>query len=248
MKRIAALDEPTPGLVEYKEVEGDAATWDGFGSHAGTSDAKRELAGALETVQHGLCGYCEASLDPRNRQIEHVVARSDRGRDGPARSLDHSNMIACCLGNTSLQPGLSKGTKGGVSCGQAKDDNPDPQFLDPRQLPALPSVVRVSDDGELSPNHAACQQTGLDPTRVQRTIEILRLNIARLRSARADQLRALQEDLIGYGGDKSLVRAAAKRELLPDESGRLPPYFTTTRSFFREVAEDVLDEPGLPWV
>ena len=247
MKRIGALGEPTPGLVEYKQCEGDAATWEGFGSYAGTSDAKRELADALESIQHGLCGYCEVSLHLRNRQIEHVVPRSDHAREGPARALDHTNMIACCLGTTPVSAGSGTHAKGGVSCGQAKGDNSDPEFLDPRQLPALPSVVRVYDDGELSPNPTACQESGLDLTHVERTIEILRLNVARLRNARADRWRALRNDLTHYGDDEALVRAAARRELFPNESGRLPPFFTTTRSFFGEVAEDVLDEPGLPW-
>lgn len=42
--------------------------------------------------------------------------------------------------------------------------------------------------------------------------------------------------------------AAARMEFLPDETGRLPAFFTTTRSFFREAAESVLAEPPQNWI
>ncbi|KAF0110551.1 MAG: hypothetical protein FD149_2640, partial [Rhodospirillaceae bacterium] len=35
---------------------------------------------------------------------------------------------------------------------------------------------------------------------------------------------------------------------LPDEADRLPAFFTTTRSFFREAAELVLAEPPQSWI
>lgn len=102
MKRINALAVPTPGLSEYRDQERGTATWEGFGSHRGSSDAKRELAEALASTQRGLCGYCEIDLHPRDREIEHVIPRSDTARGGMERTLDHTNMIACCRGNASI--------------------------------------------------------------------------------------------------------------------------------------------------
>ncbi len=257
MKRIRALEEPTPGLIEYREEEGDSATWDGFGSHRGSSDAKWELAEGLANVQHGLCGYCEINLHPRDREIEHVIPRSDTERGGAERALDHANMIACCRGNASEphHPDLRgdparflRPVNAHRSCGQAKGDQSSDEFRDPRTLPALPSVVRVSFVGEIAPNHDACTALGVDIDSVERTIQVLGLNVPRLRDARAARWRDLQDDWPSYDDDPAKIRAAAKRELLPDESGRLPAFFTTTRSFFEPLAEAILDEADLSWV
>ena len=256
MKRIRALEEPTPGLVEYQEEELESATWEGFGSHRGSSEAKRELAEALVAVQHGLCGYCEIGLHPRDREIEHVIPRSDTARGGVARVLDHTNMIACCRGNAAephhpdirdepsrFRPPVRKHR----SCGHAKEDKSDADFLDPRAVPALPSLVRVFGDGEIAPDKLACMATGVDAARVERTIKTLGLNVPRLKEGRAARWRALEEDLHHYGEDRTKIRAAARRELAPGELGRLPAFFTTTRSFFGQLAEAIL-EPDRRWV
>ena len=257
MKRINPLEAATPGLSDYCDQESDAATWEGFGSHRGSSGAKRALADALASIQHGLCGYCEISLHPRDREVEHVIPRSDRARGGTERALDHTNMIACCKGNASmphhpdirgdstrfrLPPRLHR------SCGHAKGDTSAPGFLDPRTVPASPSLFRVLGDGEIMADPAACRSEGVDPARAARTIEILGLNVARLRDARAAHRRALELDWASYHGDQSKIRAAARRELLPDEAGKLPGFFTTTRSFFGPLAEAVLAAADEAWV
>ncbi len=257
MKRIRALEEPTPGLAEYKECDGESATWQGFGSHRGSSAAKRELAQALADVQHGLCAYCEIGLHARDQEIEHVIPRSDTARGGAERALDHINMIACCAGGTREphHPDIREDTsrfrrpvRAHRSCGQAKGDTSDGRFLDPRNLPALPPVFQVSGDGEIAADPAACAAVGLDAAQVERTISVLGLNVPRLRGARADRWRALEDDWHEYGGDLRTIRAAARRELLPGESGKLPDFFTTARSFYGSVAEAILDEPNRSWV
>ncbi len=49
-----------------------------------------------------------------------------------------------------------------------------------------------------------------------------------------------------------MVRASVEQELLPDaESGELPPYFTTSRSFFCtriDFVEDILRESPQEWI
>lgn len=256
MKRIRGLEAPPQGLAEYRDQEGDAATWDGFGSHRGSSDAKRELAQALADIQHGLCGYCENALHPRDREIEHVVPKSYPAR-GTALALDHTNLIACCRGGASephaaeLRSDPSRflpPVRANRSCGQAKGDALIDDCLDPRSLPTLPSLFRVQIDGEVAPDGTACRSLGVDAARVEVTIRTLGLNVPRLRAARAAHWRALLYDWDHYDGDHTKIRAAATRELLPDQSGALPHFFTTTRSFFGPLAEQVLDEPDLSWV
>ena len=257
MKRISALATAPPGLSEYRDQERCAATWEGFGSHRGSTDAKRQLAEALAGIQHGLCGYCEIRLHPRDRVIEHVIPRSDLARGGSERELDHTNMIASCRGGASEphHPDIRadaarfrRPPRMHQSCDHAKGDTSDPSFLDPRTIPALPSLFRVLVDGEIAADAVACRSEGVDPARVARTIEILGLNVPRLREARAARRRDLEQDWTVYDGDPGKIRAAARRELLPDEDGRLAGFFTTARSFFGTVGEAILGAADEVWV
>lgn len=257
MKRIRVLTEAPSGLAEYLRQEGDAASWDGLGSHRGSSQSKQELVEALSVNQHWLCAYCEVDLHPRDREIEHVVPRSDTTRGGSSRSLDVANMVACCRGNApySAAPEVvgdparhRPPIKRHLSCGQAKADTSDQDFLDPRELPTLPSLVRVLSNGELEPDDDACSVLGVAAERVRRTIGVLRLNVLRLRDARADRFARLRDRMERYRGDEDAWRDAAKAELLPDGSSRLQRFFTTARSYFGDLGEEVLAERPRRWI
>ena len=112
----------------------------------------------------------------------------------------------------------------------------------------MPSLFRVLGDGEITADLTACRSQGVDPARVTRTIETLGLNVPRLRDARAAHRRDLELDWTVYDGDQNKIIAAARRELLPDDAGRLPAFFTTTRSFFGPLAEAVLEAADEAWV
>ena len=99
MKRIQKLSNPTPGLDTYLKCEGEKASWEGFRNHK-VSLSYRELVETLAELQHSLCGYCEIDLTEGDRQIEHVIPKSDP-QSGTARALDPTNLIACCTGGTS---------------------------------------------------------------------------------------------------------------------------------------------------
>ena len=89
-------------------------------------------------------GYCEINLVELDRQIEHVIPRRDP-QQGASREVDITNMIACCKGGTSSVFASSKKSsdegrylepvKDNMSCGQAKGERNDSDFLDPRKLP-----------------------------------------------------------------------------------------------------------------
>ena len=120
------------------------------------------------------------------------------------------------------------------------------EFLDPRTLPALPSMFRVLSTGEIEADSTACASAGFQVVHVRRTIEILGLNVRRLVRARQRKWRDLIDvyvgDLDGAGN-----RSSASAELALGEKG-LPPFFTTARAFFGPFAETVLDEPPREWV
>ena len=256
MKRIRKLSAPTPDLDTYLICEGNKASWQGFRNHkAGTS--YRKLVEALRELQHGLCGYCEINLRDWDRQIEHVIPRSDPGR-GAAHALDVKNLIICCRGgelrdlygpsaqndNERFLPPLARNR----SCGQAKGDNTDPDFVDPRMLPALPSLTRVLPNGKIEVNTDACIAVGIAATKIKRTIEILGLNVERLRLAREKRWNALNENWESHFEDSEVMVAAARGELLPNRDGSLPKFFTTNRSYFCPFSEGILAECPQEWV
>ena len=248
MKRIRALDGPTPGLVDYLDCDGEQASWVGFRSHQAGA-AYRELVTALQHIQHGLCGYCEIDIKEQDRQVEHVIPRSDRP-NGLARALDATNMIACCKGGTwSTGDAERRRTpvKRNRSCGEAKQGLVDPDFVDPRVLPALPSLTRVRFDGGIMADEAACADAAIDADRVNRTIDILGLNVERLRLAREKHWRALSDNWREHYNDPQVMMEAARLELSPGDDAHLPRFFTTSRSYFTPVAEEILAEAPQAW-
>ena len=253
MKRIQALADPTPGLHDYLDSV-DNANWDEFCSYrAGAS--LRELRASLLRNQHGLCAYCEIEIKEPDRQIEHVVPRSD-GTFGNRRALDISNMLICCLGGTKAVYGQGEyerqdyyrqPTADNMSCGQAKGNRNDQGFIDPRTLPSLPSLLRVGDDGLIEVDTHACQSAGVDPDRVTRTIEILNLNAERLQLARQKWRNSLVE-AAQRAGDAAGMLAWIRDVLTPDPAGRLSRFFTTSRCYFGPAAESVLDRHPRAWI
>lgn len=249
MKRIRTLPEPPTGLAAYLVLQSETQGWDEFRSHE-SGAAYQELRCELVKLQHGLCGYCEIRLVSEHVQVEHVTPQSDDGTDDAA-TLDSANMMACCLGGTKpmrpeddpkyhLAP-----IKLNISCGQAKGGSTDAQFIDPRTLPALPSLLMVLNTGEIEADATACANSGFQVEHVRRTIEILGLNVKRLVRARQRKWRNLNDI---YTDDlDTLGTEAARVELTLGDNG-LPPFFTTARTFFGPFAETVLNEPPREWI
>ena len=249
MKRIQTLPGAPAGLAAYLDIPGDTQSWDEFRSYE-SGDAYRELRAALVSLQHGLCGYCEIRLISLHIQVEHVIPQSAGDEEGGA-ALDSANMMACCLGGTSrMRPTDGPSyhlapVKKNMSCGQAKGEDVDPQFLDPRTLPPLPSLFRVRSTGEIEADVTACETAGFQVAHVRRTIEILGLNVKRLVQARQRKWRDLNDK---YATDlEERGTEAARAELTLGENG-LPPFFTTARTFFGPLAEPVLEEPPREWI
>ncbi len=246
MKRIRDLIYPTPGLVAYLELEGRGADWTGFRNHD-SGAAYRELIEALLGVQHGLCGYCEIDLAELDRQVEHVVPRNSL--EGGKRELDAANLIACCKGGTrkhevdnerKLDP-----IRQNRSCGEAKGDTMDPDFIDPRALPAFPSVVRVRRDGKIVADEAACAKTGFSFEKTCKTIKILGLNVERLRTARQRHWNALNDGLEKCQTYEEIHDRAGV--ILRPLNNKLTRFFSTNRSFF-PMSEEILMEHAEEWV
>ncbi len=248
MKRIRKLNGPPPLLRAYLDHAGGQVSWEHF---RGNSGRHRELLDTLTDSQHGLCGYCEIDGLRKNAwQVEHVIPRNDR-KHGAARELDYTNLIVCCLGGTKLSDDAEEflaPVPDNMSCGQAKGDKVDAAFIDPRTLPALQSLTRVYFDGRIKADTDACKAHGIGTSRVEKTIEILGLNVARLRVSREKRWQALNMNLETHFADSQVMRAAARGELLPNSSGGLPKFFTTNRSYFAPLSEDILGRHPQAWI
>ena len=259
MKRIRSLSNPTPGLAGYLARGGDPADWDRFRQK--DRDAFRELRDKLAELQHGICGYCEIRLHSdsgfADLQVEHIIPQSDQNH-GTAQALNHSNLLASCYGGSMSNlfgPAAQYDptrylpeVRDNLSCGQAKGDLHSPDFVDPRNLPALPSLLRVLPTGIIMADDDACVAADIPAYRVQKTIAILGLNVERLRIAREQWFLRLHEIYDFYGDNLDAMEMAAREHLLPDDAGDLPGFFTTSRSYFGELAELILDEPPQAWI
>lgn len=259
MKRIRSLSTPTPGLVGYLARGGNPVDWDRF--RQCDRDAFWELRDKLAELQHGICGYCEIRLHSEtgfaDLQVEHIIPQSAQNH-GAVPALNHSNLLASCYGGT--RPNLFGPraqhdparylleVSDNLSCGQAKKDLHSPDFVDPRILPALPSLLRVLSTGVIVADDAACAAAGIAASRVQNTIAILGLNVERLRIAREQWLLHLHDLHDIYGDNLDAMELAAREQLLPDDAGELPGFFTTTRSYFGDLAELILAEPPQAWI
>ena len=256
MKKIRELNKPTSGLAEYLNFVGTNANWNEFRSH-NSGASYNELRDTLTQNQHGLCAYCEIAIKEWRRQVEHVIPQSDDELD-KSKDLSIANMVACCMGGTMPTDNLEddhylEPVKRNMSCGQAKGDQNDENFIDPRILPALPSLMRVIDNGLIEADENACQTAGFLPDHVTRTIEILNLNSERLRSAREKRWKGLDEEWqqIDDIDDPDMINDWIRSELMPDEDGRLVSFFTTTRSYFgtfSTLSEPILAQQPQIWI
>ena len=240
------MAEPTPRLSNYLE-EATTPEYSEFRDYLGGA-AYRELIAELVDLQRGLCGYCEIeiNLHQSNHQIEHVLPQSTH----PEAALDVSNMIACCKGGTvesEDQERFLKPPRRNLSCGQAKAERDDPQFLDPRRLPAQPSLLAVRNDGRIEADDRVCESED-EIARVEKTIEILGLNVERLRAARERRWRDLLDVWAPHFQSDDAMTQGAQSALLPGPDGSFAPFFTTRRSFFGSYSEHVLSLMPDRWI
>ncbi len=108
--------------------------------------------------------------------------------------------------------------------------------------------MRVRFDGRIVADETACAGASIEASRVSRTIEILGLNVERLRLAREKRWRALSDNWQEHLDDAQAVQEAARVELSPGEAGCLRRFFTTSRSWFGPVAEGTLAEAPQVWI
>lgn len=256
---MRSIKRPPPeafAVLDAFAAQHPTATWEGFREHD-NGLGYRALRQALCEAQHGLCAYCEVTVDrPRldglRAQVEHVVEKSRSDELGRNLHLDGGNLVLACTGGgrVELQPPLyHPPLPENLSCGQSKElRGKEAPLVDPRELPPSPPLLRVNDTGSITIDSANCGVAGIDEQTLDQTVDVLGLRCPRLQSAREDwwfDLLVLTEDLIAAESPDGLEELA-REILLPDAGGRLSPFWTTSRSFFGQLAETLLAEDAHP--
>ena len=190
-------------------------------------------------------------LSPHDPALDRSDIPQSDTQQGSARALDTENMMACCKGGTwKIDDDVrwKMPVNRNLSCGGAKANVSDPYFVDPRMLPALPSLTLVRFNGEITADETACANALIDTNRVNRTIKILGLNIPRLRIAREKHWDYLSNSWQEYYDNLEVMTDAARGELSLLNGGDLPRFFTTSRSYFARHGEDILEEQPQEWI
>lgn len=258
MKRIKYLEGSIAGLHDYRRIDGEMASWGGYLSFRDEVGNRYylELIDRLVRNQHGICGYCEIRLDNDDLQVnslhvEHVVPRSICAE----LEFEGTNLIASCSGR-STEISRNSSSKDSLSCGHKKGNRVLPDIADPRKIPCLPSLLIVSSDGMISGNSELIGELGLEMHEVSWAIELLGLNAGRLKVMRRNLWRELEQMVMSeveeFGTKAERLERSkelALKFLIPEfENGELPQFFTTIRSFFKEVAEKVLSDELPKWI
>lgn len=244
MKPIRFLANEPARLAGYRVNNVGNNDWNSF--RLNERDAYEELILALKRLQHGLCAYCEISLETKNcpdHQIEHFLPKSIAEYEH--RALDYRNMLACCCGGGAShfrdRDHFTPPAHENLSCGQKKETSL--AEVDPRLIPPGAIMFILLADGMFEANGPGCQAAGLDPAQVTRVIELLGLNCPRLKNARKRVFDRVNSDLL-----ESSASDLARIYLLPNEHDVLLPFFTTIRIALQPDAEVILSQVPKPWI
>jgi uncharacterized protein (TIGR02646 family) len=251
MKKVLKSPEPSE-LKNYKERSDQKMQSSSRFSKWKDVKGNRETYDAIRTTllsdQKGLCAYCEMALTTENRSVEHFIpceiSTKEKNHD-----LDWSNMLAVCLDPGGLEKTNSqpiKIEKSDFCCGKKKNNFvPDGRLLNPLELPVSRLFRFNSEDGRIEPDDIACQQVGIPLENLEFTIEMLNLNVTRLREKRLAVIETIIETLNelddGIIDPIDLDRQVAEI-YFGDGTKNWPRFFTTIRWVLKEGAEQHLKE------
>ena len=217
----------------------------GSGKKAKRVDIKDVIPSTLIADQKGLCAYCEMTIH-ENFSVEHFIpchlSTQQKNYD-----LDWQNM----LGNCSPPGGLLKEDLQNSEiphkfpcCGKAKDNFvPDGQLLNPLELPTSRLFRFRSRDGEIMPDENACEQAGIAVASVQFTIDILNLNVDRLKRHRKTVIDEINQEIYERQDEidnQVLLEKQIASERLSNGKDKWSKFFTTIRWALGEGAEKYL--------
>jgi uncharacterized protein (TIGR02646 family) len=176
-----------------------------------TASIKKVVKDALMQEQGYLCCYCERSLTDDDSHIEHFQPRQKTATD----PLDFNNLLCSC--QKDLMPGEPR------HCGNSKS-NFDANLLISPFDSTCETRFMFTADGYIQ----AAQDTDAV---AQKTLEVLQLDIPKLRALRRSAIAPfLEPDL-----SDAELQLFVKGYLEKSESGQYSEFWTTIRSLFAGV-------------
>lgn len=191
----------------------------------------------LRENQGNLCAFCETTLTPTNREIEHFIPKSmtTAERDW---TIDFPNYTLSCKGNTYRYDEASysddPSEAANYTCGHKKDNiDPTGRICNPYELPPYP-VVRADfrEDGLwFVPDATACQKAGISPELVASTLELLGLNCPSLLRRRKKAWNEVLKDMDDVFSQQPENQQQALQEVAENHifplHGELAAFYTT---------------------
>jgi uncharacterized protein (TIGR02646 family) len=223
----------SPEIEELKKYKNQYSSqfrrWKQLKKNKDTFDSIRDT---LASDQKGLCAYCEMSLHENNRSVEHFIPCNQSTKENN-HDLDWQNMLAICLPPGGVKDDDLQNSNlphNSPCCGKKKDGEiPDSRLLNPLTLPTSRLFKFSSEDGEIKPNEIACLKAGIPIENVQFTIDILALNVPRLKDQRLVVIDEINKELDDEMIDINDLEEKIAAEYFGNGTGNWPRFFTTIR-------------------
>lgn len=197
------------------------------------SGDKAALMALLLNEQYHLCCYSEVRADLRGLgyHIEHVENKSQR----PERTFDYQNLVASALDSVNGLYQFGINAFGGHSRGKQKAVDM-AKFIH-CHMPDCSRFFAYLSDGRIVPTDGLNTQ---EAENAQYTIDLLNLNSGFLQTERRnhwEELEQLFDEHIEKGWD---LYQLLQLDLVPSPDHKLHEFFSITRQFFQQEAEQVL--------
>ncbi|HCL5323892.1 TPA: TIGR02646 family protein [Salmonella enterica subsp. salamae serovar 51:c:-] len=194
---------------------------------------KADLMTLLLNEQYHLCCYSEIRADLRGLgyHIEHVENKSQQ----PVRTFDYQNLAASALDSGNGLPPLGINAFGGHSRG--KQEAVDMAKFIHCHMSGCSRYFAYLSDGRIVP---ADELNAQEMERAEYTIDLLNLNSGFLQTERRnhwEELEQLFDEHIEKDWD---LHQLLQLELVPSSDHKLHEFFSITRQFFQQEAEQVL--------
>jgi uncharacterized protein (TIGR02646 family) len=212
MKYIKKSQEPNSLTVWNRKQGKKISNWKSF-----NKSVKEDVYQSLLKEQGYICCYCGISIGRRNCHIEHFQPKS-KYQD---LTFAYTNLIASCQGEDEVRP-----TKP-VHCGHKKTNWFDDDLMISPLNPQCAKYFRYSGSGDiLATNNAETQIAA------KTTIDILALNIDKLRKMRRIAVDAVLESIEGLSDVE--IKLLAQGYQCPDNSGKYTPFSMVVSYFLNQ--------------
>lgn len=206
--------------------------WSSFRSH------KEDLLRALLDEQYHLCCYSELRADQEG--LAHHIEHVENKRQNPGRTFDYANLAASALDSAndlSVFAASNYQTFGGHAAGKNGSQGPVNmvRFVSPHQ-PDCRRFFAYLSDGRIV---AAADLDGHEKNQAEYTIETLNLNSPFLVTRRRQWWSELDKLYQQHQDDGWSLEHLAAVDLVPT-SGKLNRFFSLTRQFFSDIAEQTI--------